>query len=132
MAAVRAQAFVVGTDQERLADGRGGLKLAEDCPDALVKPSWPMPAPTAPELTSATRRPVAATAQICSARWSILAGSSVPSGLVNTLVPTLTTQVRRKARPRRAPGRAPARLNDSHSPFETTGPNSRIKETRPP
>ena len=52
-----------------------------------------MPAPTAPELTRATLRPVAVTAEICSARWSILEASSDPSGAVRTLVPTFTTQV---------------------------------------
>ena len=91
--AVPAEALVVGADQVRLADRGGGLELAEVVGPAR-RPSWPIPAPTAPELTRATLRPVSMTALICSARWSIRAGSSVPSGPVRTLVPTLTTQVR--------------------------------------
>ena len=65
------------------------------------------------------------TAQICSARWPIRAGSSVPSGPVRTLVPTLTTQVcadsttssrtrSRRSRPGRTPARSPGELGRSH------------------
>ena len=68
VAAMPAQALVVGADQVRLADGGGGLKLGQVVGPALASRAGPCPAPTAPELTSATLRPVSITVLICSAR----------------------------------------------------------------
>ena len=52
-------AAVVGFDQVALPDGGHGLQLGQIARAACVSPSCPMPAPTAPEVTRATLRPVA-------------------------------------------------------------------------
>ena len=64
---VSAQAVVVGADQVGLANRGGGLELRQ-----IIRPALPSklshPAPTAPELTSATLHPRSITVLICSAR----------------------------------------------------------------
>src|SRR5437660_1546279 len=59
----------------------------------LPRPSRPMPAPMAPELTRATLRPVRRIRCTWSASDCSRSGSRVPSGPVRTLVPTFTALV---------------------------------------